>query len=139
MAWCASRSAPGGLARDVPITNPLEQNFWPANAANIQENARSLIPASDHIVNFARGGYAELRSGHCSHGERHAYARGAVRRPGGAPCAGRLPNGAAHHRAIEVAGGGRWISRPASGSPPNWGTAASMLPGITIASSMDNG
>ena len=95
----------GGLARDVPITNPLEQKFLLANAANIQENARSLIPAHQTYREFRAEAYAELRSaGIRSHGERHAYAqeRYAALVGAPAPVAAGVAHGAAHHRFLAV-------------------------------------
>ena len=126
----------GGLARDVPITNPLEQKFLLANAANIQENARSLIPAHQTYREFRAEAYAELRSaGIRSHGERHAYAqeRYAALVGAPAPVAAGLPR-QQHHRFWQFDSGSPWrrrgrsISRPAGGSPPSQATAASMSP-----------
>lgn len=91
----------GGLARNVPITNPLEQKFLLANAANLQENARSLIPAHQTYREFRAEAYAELRSaGIRSHGERHAYAqeRYAALVGAPAPVAAGIRHGAEHHR-----------------------------------------
>lgn len=91
----------GGLARNVPITNPLEQKFLLANAANLQENERSLIPAHQTYREFRAEAYAELRSaGIRSHGERHAYAqeRYAALVGAPAPIAAGIRHGAEHHR-----------------------------------------
>lgn len=91
----------GGLARNVPITNPLEQKFLLANAANLQENAHSLIPAHQTYREFRAEAYAELRSaGIRSHGERHAYAqeRYAALVGAPAPVAAGIRHGADHHR-----------------------------------------
>lgn len=91
----------GGLARDLPITRPLDQKFALVNAAMIQGADHSMIPSQQRYRQFRADAYAVLRSaGIQSHGERHAYAQGRYEALVGAPppVAAGIRHGADHHR-----------------------------------------
>ncbi|MGL4751917.1 MAG: integrase domain-containing protein [Aeromonadaceae bacterium] len=95
----------GGRARDIPITNPLEQRLLIASAIEYQENGHSQIPAHQDYRTFRTEAYAVLRSaGIRSHSARHAYAQRRYEALVGAPSpvAAGVNHGPDHHHFLSV-------------------------------------
>jgi len=86
----------GGRARTVPIAQPERQMAALERAAALQDG-RSMIPAGQRYIDFARACYRELGN---HHGERHSYAQARYEALTGSPCplAANVAHGAAHHR-----------------------------------------
>ena len=96
-----SAGTKGGLSRSVPIVRN-EQIEVLRNAAAIQGNHRSMIPAQQTYWQYREQCYAEKPDNYQFHGERHDYAQQRYEALTGIPCpvAAGVGHGAEHHQYI---------------------------------------